>query len=103
MSGSIQTAVSTFGRSANQKLGYLAASGELEDKRQLRTPIERLSEIAELVHIPRGKVATVGESSLRDLKPRSDYAVTIDGALAVAVTRNLTGAVDAPTDLFRDH
>lgn len=100
MSDSIQTAISTFGASAKLKLANLAASGEPED--QLRAPFEHLiADMAELAHIPRGKVAAVGESSLRELKTRPDYAVTVHGALVGFVEIKAPGKGADPRK-FRD-
>ncbi len=101
MSESVQVAISSFGASAKQKLANLAASGEPED--QLRAPFERLlADIAELVNIPRAKVAAVGESSLRDLKTRPDYAVTVYGALVGFAELKAPGKGADPRK-FRDH
>ncbi len=76
----LRTAVSTFGAEAKAKLANPAATGEPED--QLRAPLERLlASLAELSGLPRNVVAAVGESSVRDLKTRPDYAVTVRNAL----------------------
>jgi hypothetical protein len=40
-----------------------------------------LGDLAELVRIPKTKVAAVGESSLSDLKTRPDYAITVHNLL----------------------
>jgi hypothetical protein len=58
-----------------EKLSNPAATGQPED--QLRAPFEQLlADFAELSHLPRSAVATVGESSVRHLKTRPDYAVS---------------------------
>jgi hypothetical protein len=100
MKSSIQAAIATFGASAKQKLTNIAATGEPED--QLRAPFEGLlANMAELVNIPRAKVAAVGESSLRDLKTRPDYAVTVHSALVGFVELKSPGKGADPRK-FRD-
>ena len=102
----LESAISKFGAAAKQKLANIAAAGEPED--QLRAPFEHLlTDMAELVGIPRTKITAVGESSLRDLKTRPDYAVTVHNALVgfvelkapVPVTR-LLGPTDTAVPLF---
>src|SRR5438094_624432 len=96
----VQSAVSAFGALARQKLANLAATGEPED--QLRTPFERLlADMAELAGIPRTRVVAVGESSLRDLKTRPDYAVTVRDALVGFVELKAPGKGANPAK-FRD-
>ena len=76
----LNSAISAFGLSAKRKLANPSARGEPED--QLRAPFERLLvDLAELVGLPTAAVAAVGESSVRDLKTRPDYAVTVRRAL----------------------
>lgn len=95
-----QTAISTFGAAARLKLANPSATGEPED--QLRAPFEQLlGDMAELAHIPRGKVAAVGESVLRELKTRPDYAVTVHGALVGFVELKSPGKGADPRK-FRD-
>ena len=80
LSAKLRSAMATFGAEAKAKLANLAATGEPED--QLRAPLERLVvDLAELCGLPRTAVAAVGESSLRELKTRPDYAVTVRNAL----------------------
>lgn len=77
---SFESASRRFGIAAKRKLSNVAASGEPED--QLRTPIERLiDDLANLVGLPKGAVALVGESSLSHLQTRPDYAVTVQQSL----------------------
>lgn len=65
-----------FGLKAKDKLSNPAAVGNPED--QLRAPFEQLlGDFAELSKLRRADVVAVGESSLGDLKTRSDYAVTV--------------------------
>jgi Type ISP C-terminal specificity domain/N-6 DNA Methylase len=76
----LEAAIAAFGATAKQKLSNPAATGEPED--QLRAPFEQLlGDIAELVDVPRSKVAAVGESTLSQLQTRPDYAVTVHGGL----------------------
>ena len=76
----LESAISTFGRTASEKLSNIAASGEPED--QLRAPFEvLLADLAELSGVGRDQVVAVGESSLSELKTRPDYAVTVSNAL----------------------
>lgn len=77
---SLESAISTFGISAAEKLLNVAASGEPED--QLRAPFETLlADLAELSGLGRDNVVAVGESSLSELKTRPDYAITVGNAL----------------------
>jgi hypothetical protein len=74
------SAIATFGARAKEKLSNPAATGQPED--QLRTPFEQLlSAFAELCNIPKAAVTAVGESSVKDLQTRPDYAVTVRNAL----------------------
>src|ERR1039458_1018913 len=76
----IESAIATFGARAKEKLSNPAAMGQPED--QLRAPFESLlSDIAELLRLPKSAVAAVGESSVSDLKTRPDYAITVRNAL----------------------
>ncbi len=80
MKSDLNSAISAFGLSAKRKLANPSARGEPED--QLRAPFERLLvDLAELVGLSTATVAVVGESSVRDLKIRPDYAVTVRRAL----------------------
>jgi hypothetical protein len=100
MKKSVAAAIADFGAKAKEKLANLAASGEPED--QLRAPFEQLlTEMAELANIPRSKVTAVGESSLRDLKTRPDYAVTVFNALVGFVELKAPGKGADPRK-FRD-
>ncbi|HEV2201776.1 MAG TPA: type ISP restriction/modification enzyme [Bryobacteraceae bacterium] len=80
MTLNISSAIAAFGARAKEKLSNPAATGQPED--QLRAPFEYLlADLAELSRLPRSSVASVGESSLSDLKTRPDYAVTVRNAL----------------------
>jgi hypothetical protein len=77
----LESAISTFGVTAKNKLANKAATGQPED--QLRAPFEQLlKQLGELCHFPHGTIVAVGESSVSDLKTRPDYAVTVRDALA---------------------
>src|SRR5258708_32676445 len=76
----VATTVSNFGASAKAKLSNVAISGAPED--QLRGPLEiLLHDIAEIVGLPAKAGTLVGETTLKHLKTRPDYAVTVSNAL----------------------
>jgi hypothetical protein len=80
MSSTLRVAIAAFGSTTKAKLTNIAASGEPED--QLRAPLEQLLlDVAELCGLSRATVATVGETSLAELKTRPDYAVTVRNML----------------------
>lgn len=80
MKPNVESIVARFGAQAKEKLTNLGASGEPED--QLRAPFERLlTDLAELCSMPKASVVAVGESALKELKTRPDYAVTVNGLL----------------------
>ena len=96
----LQSAVAEFGASAKRKLSNASATGQPED--QLRAPFENLLlDLAELAHIPRKKVTSVGETSLSDLKTRPDYSVTVHDALVGFVEIKAPGKGADPRK-FRD-
>ena len=100
MTTTLRSAIATFGAATKAKLVNFAASGEPED--QLRAPFERLIEdLAALCNIPRTAIASVGESSLADLKTRPDYAVTLHNALVGFVELKAPGKGADPRR-FRD-
>jgi hypothetical protein len=72
-------AIAAFGQRAKTKL-TATVTGEPED--QLRNPIELLlADVADLCSLDSGKLAVVGETSLRDLMTRPDFAVTYNNVL----------------------
>jgi hypothetical protein len=76
----LKSAMAAFGTAAKAKLANLAAAGEPEE--QLRGPLESLLlDMVELCGLPRAKVTCVGETALKDLKTRPDFAVTKSGLL----------------------
>jgi len=96
----IDSAIATYGARAKEKLSNLAATGQPED--QLRAPFEQLlADVAELARLPKSAVAAVGESSIRDLKTRPDYAVTVHNALVGFVELKAPGKGADPRK-FRD-
>jgi hypothetical protein len=77
---SVETAIAAFGAAAKSKLSNPSATGEPED--QLRAPFEQLlGAIAELCNFTQHSVVAVDESSVKALKTRPDYAVTVHRAL----------------------
>ncbi len=80
MTLTIGSAIATFGARAKEKLSNPAVTGQPED--QLRAPFEHLlGDFAELCQLSRSSIAAVGESSIRELKTRPDYAITVRNAL----------------------
>jgi len=97
MGSTLEQAISEYGRMAKAKL---IGSGEPED--QLRAPFEGLlSDLAELVNLPRRKVVAIGETRIADLKIRPDYAVQVHGALVGHVELKAPGKGADPRK-FRD-
>jgi hypothetical protein len=73
-------AISDFGASVKSKLANIAISGAPED--QLRGPLEILiKDLAEVGGLLHSAVDLVGETSLKDIKTRPDFAVTASKAL----------------------
>jgi hypothetical protein len=72
--------VSEFGASAKSKLANIAISGAPED--QLRGPLETLLRgLAELGGFSIASVQFIGETTLKHLKTRPDFEVTVGNAL----------------------
>lgn len=92
----LDDAVAAFGADAKRKLANPAARGAPED--QLRAPLEKLfTDLAVLSGIPRDEFAMVGESTVRNLKTRPDYAVTNAGVLVGFVELKAPGKGADPT------
>ena len=73
-------AVSAFGAAVKAKLSSAAIAGAPED--QLRGPLEALIHaMAKSTLALPGDLALVGETALRHLQLRPDYAVSLDNAL----------------------
>ena len=78
MNPTVESAVATFGEHAKGKLANPGATGQPED--QLRAPFEALlRDMAALANFG-NEVKAVGESTLKHLATRPDYAVTVGGA-----------------------
>ncbi len=100
MKKDLKTAVSEFGTSARRKLANPSARGEPED--QLRAPFEQLvMDLAGTLGMPASAVAVVGESAVRELKCRPDYAVAVRKALVGFVELKSPGKGADPRK-FRD-
>lgn len=79
MNTTVELAIATFGEQAKGKLANPGATGQPED--QLRAPFEALlQDMAALANLG-NRVKAVGESTLKGLETRPDYAVTVGGAL----------------------
>ena len=80
MTKNLATAISEFGARAKAKLSSAAIDGAPED--QLRNPLEQLfHDLAELSGLPPKALNLVGETDLKHLKTRPDFAVTRNNAL----------------------
>ncbi len=96
----VESAISSFGAAATAKLSNVAAGGNPED--QLRAPFEQLlQDMATLS--ARINVVLIGESSLKDLSLRPDYAVAVDHALAGFVELKAPGKGADPRRFSNPH
>jgi hypothetical protein len=76
----VAAAISTYGASLKPKLTNIAIDGAPED--QPRGPLEVLMrDLAEVSGLPAASVHLVGETTLKHLKTRPDFAVTVGNAL----------------------
>jgi hypothetical protein len=81
MEPTLESAITTFGELAIEKLANPGAEGQPED--QLRAPLEGLvKDLAEACGLPRDKVVPVGVARPVDLKSRPDFAVTVHNTVA---------------------
>lgn len=79
-SKTVAAAVSAFGVETKSKLANAAIVGAPEE--QLRGPLEILIKaLADICGLPLGSVHLVGETTLKHLKTRPDYAVSVNNAL----------------------
>ncbi|HEY0105939.1 MAG TPA: type ISP restriction/modification enzyme [Rhizomicrobium sp.] len=80
MSKTFASAISEFGARAKAKLSNAAIDGAPED--QLRNPLEILfHDLTEIDGLPPKTIALIGETALKHLKTRPDFAVTRHNAL----------------------
>ncbi len=94
-------AVSRFGAAVHAKLANIAISGAPED--QLRGPLESLlHDLAELDGLPAGAIHLVGETTLKHLKTRPDFAVTRHKALVGFIEIKAPGKGADPRKFDRD-
>ncbi|MFR9758193.1 type ISP restriction/modification enzyme [Streptomyces sp. TR06-5] len=76
----LQAAIDQYGVSLHAKLNAVAAQGQPED--QLRAPFESLiASLAGICGLNPSQLVLVGESSLKDLRTRPDYAITYQNLL----------------------
>lgn len=98
----LRKAISAFGARARAKLSNAAVRGEPED--QLRAPFEQLlADLSELCGQARGSVDAVGESNVKHLKTRPDYAITLKKALVGFVELKAPGKGADPRRFRDDH
>ena len=77
---SLADAISQYGARLKPKFSSAAISGAPED--QLRGPLEELfHDLAEVAGFPDKAIGLVGETTLKEIKTRPDYAVTNNNAL----------------------
>ncbi len=75
-----EDAIAAYGTAAKAKLSAVAITGAPED--QLRNPLENLlRDLAEVDGMPAGAVSLIGETTLKHLKTRPDFAVSVHKAL----------------------
>jgi len=98
----IDQLIARFGKDAKAKLANPSVTGEPED--QLRAPFESLLK-ALAVHcgIDAERVSAVGESAVKELNSRPDYAVTVHGALVGHVELKAPGKGADPRRLKGAH
>ncbi len=90
-------AVSTFGAEVKATLSNPAIPGEPEE--QLRTPLVKLIKALAALSGQAGGIELVGETSLKDLAVRPDFAVTCKGALIGFIEVKAPGKGADPTRL----
>src|SRR4051794_32174211 len=94
-------AISDFGAAAKAKLSNPAITGAPED--QLRNPLETLlRDLAELGGMPATAVQLVGETTVKHLKSRPDFAVTVNEALVGFVEVKAPGKGADPRKFNKD-
>lgn len=97
---SVAACVSAFGATAKAKLSRPAIDGAPED--QLRGPLETLiRELAELDGLP-GAITLIGETTLKHLKTRPDFAVSVQNALVGFIKIKAPGKGADPRKFAKD-
>ena len=94
----VRDAVSTYGAATKAKLSNVAVTGAPED--QIRAPLEELVKCLAAVG-GFGSIAIVGETAVKDLQTRPDYAVTTNNALVGFIEVKAPGKGADPRS-FRD-
>jgi len=93
--------ISSFGAAAKAKLSNPAVTGAPED--QLRNPLETLlRDLAELGGMPSAAVQLVGETTVKHLKSRPDFAVTVHKALVGFIEVKAPGKGADPRKFDKD-
>ncbi len=94
-------AISKFGEQAKAKLKSPAIAGAPED--QLRNPLESLlHDLAEIDGLPPKAVRLVGETTVKHLKSRPDFAVTVHNALVGFIEVKAPGKGADPRKFAKD-
>lgn len=93
--------VSAFGAAAKAKLSNAAITGAPED--QLRNPLETfLRDLADIDGMPPTAVSLVGETTVKHLKSRPDFAVTVHKALVGFIEVKAPGKGADPRKFVKD-
>ncbi|MGH6872760.1 MAG: type ISP restriction/modification enzyme [Rhizomicrobium sp.] len=101
MANTFAAAISRFGERAKAKLASPAISGAPED--QLRNPLESLlHDLAEIDGLPPKAVHLVGETTVKHLKSRPDFAVTVHKALVGFIEVKAPGKGADPRKFAKD-
>ncbi len=96
-----ENAISKFGADAKAKLANAAISGAPED--QLRNPLENLlHDLAEIDGLPPKAIHLVGETTVKHLKSRPDFAVTKLDALVGFIEVKAPGKGADPRKFAKD-
>jgi hypothetical protein len=96
-----QEAIAEFGTAAKKKLDNPAIAGAPED--QLRNPLESLlHDLAEIDGMPPKAISLVGETTVKHLKSRPDFAVTVHKALVGFIEVKAPGKGADPRKFAKD-
>jgi hypothetical protein len=94
-------AISDFGVAAKAKLTNVAAKGAPED--QLRNPLESLlHDVADIDGLPPKAIQLVGETTIKHLKSRPDFALTVHNALVGFIEVKAPGKGADPRKFKKD-